>query len=351
MPDRVQGPVPRELIEKMPKAELHLHMEGAIPIETLYAFAQTKGVPGVGNQDDVKRRLAYANFDEFIRVWLWTNTFIRSEGDFEEIAYSVLRSLSKQNVRYVEAFYSPGNYLEYGLTSQGITESMISGKRRAEREFGIRCELIVDLIRDMGPAYGMGLVKELEPYLGRGLIGVGLGGSEDRFPADAYELVYAEARKRGYRLTAHAGEVAGAPSIWAAIKKLGAERIGHGLRADEDEGLVSYLRESQTPLEMCPTSNVKTRVCGSLSSHPIRRYFDQGLRVTLNSDDPTMFDTTITKEYSTLGDTFHFTWDELKRIALNAVEGSFMSEAEKDSTGRDFEKQFDRLETAEPSLN
>lgn len=349
MSNHVASPVPRELIEKMPKAELHLHMEGAIPIETLYAMARAKGVPGVRDQNDVKKRLAYANFDEFIRVWLWLNTFVQGETDFEEIAYSVLRDLSRKNVRYVEAFYSPGNYQEHGLTPQGITENMIKGKQRAERDFGIRCEFIVDLVRDIGPAYGMGLVKELEPFLGKGLIGIGLGGTENRFPAEAYEQVYAEARKRGYRLTAHAGEVAGAPSIWAAIKKLGAERIGHGLRAYEDESLVSYLKKNQTPLELCPTSNIKTGVCKSLSSHPMRKYFDQGLLVTVNSDDPTMFDTTINEEYSILGDTFHFTWDELRQVALNAVEASFMAEAEKENVVHDFEKQFDHLATAGPA--
>jgi len=333
----------------MPKAELHLHMEGAIPIDTLCALARAKRVPGVRNPNDVKKRLAYANFGDFIRAWLWMNTFIRSEDDFEGIAYSVLRDLSRQNVRYVEAFYSPGNYLEHGLTSQGITESMIKGKQRAERDFGIRCRLIVDLVRDLGPEYGRDLVKELEPYVGRGLVGVGLGGSEDRFPADSYEQVYEDARRRGYRLTAHAGEVAGAPSIWAAIKKLGAERIGHGLRAYEDGSLISYLRKNQTPLEMCPTSNVRTGVCSSLSSHPIREYFEQGLLVTVNSDDPTMFDTTISREYSILVDSFNFTWDELKQVALNAVEASFMPVAEKEDTIHEFDTEFDHLVAADAS--
>ena len=345
MPGQVRGHVPHKLIEKAPKAELHLHIEGAIPFDTLYALARAQGVPGVRNPGDLKKKLTYANFDEFIRVWVWMNSFVQREDDFEEIAYSVLRNLSSQNVRYVEAFYSPGDYRKNGLTSQGITEYLIKGKERAERDFGIRCGLIADLVRNRGPEYGMGLVKELEPYLGKGLIGVGLGGSEDRFPADAYEAVYAEARRRGYRLTAHAGEAAGAPSIWAAIRKLGAERIGHGLRAHEDESLVSYLRRSQTPLEMCPTSNIRTGVCGSLSSHPIRKYFDQGLLVTVNSDDPTMFDTTITNEYSILCDAFHFTWGELRRIALNAVEASFMEETEKADLVHEFEKQFNHLES------
>jgi adenosine deaminase len=329
------------LVEKLPKVELHLHLEGAIPLQTLYSFALKKGDTSVRDPDDLKRRLTYSNFSEFILKWVWMISFIQSEEDFEEVAYSVLRNLSMQNVRYVEAFYSPGDFRFRGLTPQGITENLIKGKERAFREFGIRSQLIVDLVRNYGPAYGGNLVKELEGYLGKGLIGVGLGGSEDHFPADAYASVYADARKRGYRLTAHAGEAAGAESIWTAIEKLGAERIGHGLRAYEDERLVSLLRERRIPLEMCVTSNVRTGVCRSFEAHPIRKYFDEGLMVTVNSDDPTMFHTSITDEYILLASRFGFDSNELRRLAMNGVGASFMPERDKERLMLDFEREFE----------
>lgn len=329
------------MVEKLPKVELHLHLEGAIPLQTLYGFARKKGDASVKDPDDLKRRLTYSSFSEFIRKWIWMISFVQSEEDFEEVAYSVLQNLSRQNVRYVEAFYSPGDFRFRGLSPQGITENLIKGKERAFREFGIRSQLIVDLVRNYGPAYGGNLVKELEGYLGRGLIGIGLGGSEDLFPADAYASVYADARKRGYRLTAHAGEVAGAESVWAAIEKLGAERIGHGLRAYEDDRLVSLLREKRIPLEMCVTSNVRTGVCRSLEAHPIRRYFDEGLMVTANSDDPTMFHTSITDEYVLLASRFGFDSSELRRVVMNGVEASFMPEKDKERLKSDFEREFE----------
>jgi adenosine deaminase len=251
-------------------------------------------------------------------------------------------NLSRENVKYVEAFYSPGDYRDIGLSPQGITKALIRGRDRAYQDFHIKSQLIVDLVRDYGSAYGMSLVEELEDFLGKGVTGVGLGGNEDRFPADAYHSVYAEARKRGYRLTAHAGETAGARSIWAAIEKLGVERIGHGLRANEDERLVSFLKREGIPLEMCVTSNLRTGVCGSLETHPIRQYYEKGLKVTVNSDDPTMFDTSITKEYLTIARGLQFDLKDLRRVLMNGVEASFLPEKDKEHLKSDFQKQLDR---------
>jgi len=333
-----------KLILEMPKTELHLHLEGAIPLETLYNFIQRQGAdPSVSTFEGLERKLRYTDFAHFIDVWTWKNTFIKEERDFEEIAYQVLRKLSKQNVKYLEAFYSPGDYRRQGLSVQGITENIIKGKERAYNDFGIRSELIVDLIRDHGPEVGMQRLDEVTPFLGKGIIGIGLGGSEQAFPADPYEFVYKEARKRGFRLTAHAGEVVGPESIWAAIKKLGSERIGHGVRAKEDPQLVSFLKERQIPLEICVVSNVKTKVFESVEAHPIKQYFEDGLMVTVNSDDPTMFNTSITQEYSILAQKLCFTPRDMKRLTMNSVEASFMSDKDKEYMRSQFDKEWKRL--------
>lgn len=329
---------------EMPKVELHLHLEGAIPLETLFDLVQSKGKePSIKTLDDLRTRLTYTDFAHFIDVWTWKNTFIEEERDFEEIGYQVLRNLSKQNVKYVEAFYAPGDYWRQDLSVQGITEYLIEGKERAHRDFGIRSELIVDLIRDHGPGIGMQRLEQLTPYLGKGLIGIGLGGSEQGFPADPYASVYKEAKERGFRLTAHAGEVAGADSIWAAVEKLCVERIGHGVRAHEDPGLVSLLKEEQIPLEICVLSNVKTRVCESIEDHPIKKYFEQELMVTVNSDDPTMFNTSITQEYLVLAQKLGFSLNKIRRLTLNGIESSFMSGQDKESMTSRFEEQWQRL--------
>ena len=305
--------------------ELHLHLEGAIPHETLLGQIRRKGTePSIRTVDDLRRRLTYTDFPSFIDRWIWKNTFIKDEHDFEEIAYVMLEGLSRQNVKYVEAFYAPGDYSRHGLSTEGITERVIAGKERARAEYGIRCELILDLIRDHGPQIGMERLDEVTPYLGKGVIGIGIGGSEQTFPAGPYADVYREAKRRGFRLTAHAGEVAGADSIRSAVEDLGAERIGHGVRAYEDPEVVAMLKDHGIPLEMCIISNSKTGVCPSVKDHPIKDYFRQGLVVTVSSDDPSMFSSTLTDEYLALVRDLGFTLDEVKRVALNAVEASFL---------------------------
>lgn len=335
-----------KFIGEIPKVELHLHLEGAIPLETLFGFIQRRGNNKlIKNLEDLKKRLVYSNFAQFIKVWLWKNSFITEYEDFEELTYRVLKSLSEQNVKYVEAFYSPRDFTlrNKKLSVCGITESLIKGKKRAFDDFGIRSELIVDVVRDYGPRMGMSLIKELSGYLGRGLIGIGLGGSEKLFPAGLFTKVYQKAREQGFRLTAHAGEADGAKSIWAALDELGTERIGHGLRAYEDPRLINYLRERQIPLEMCVVSNIKTKVCKSFKEHPIRNYFKEELRVTINSDDPSMFDTSITNEYLVLIQKFGFSLEEIRKVNFNSIEASFMTDEEKDVMKGTFNKEWERL--------
>lgn len=313
-------------------------------METLFHFVQRQGrETSIRTIDDLRKKLTYTDFEHFIEVWAWKNSLIEEESDFEEIAYQVLTDLSKQNVQYVEAFYSPGDYSRKGLGVRGITECLIRGKERAYDDFGIRCELIVDLIRDHGPEVGTQRLREVMPYLGKGVIGIGLGGSEQSFPCDAYASVYHMARERGFRLTAHAGEVAGADSIRDAVEKLGVERIGHGVRAHEDPQLISLLKERQIPLEMCIISNVKTGVCKSIETHPIKDYFQQGLLVTVNSDDPTMFNTSITQEYLILVEKLGFSLSELKLLSMNAVSASFLSERDKEQMKSHFEAEWQSL--------
>ena len=335
-----------QFIGEIPKVELHLHLEGAVPLETLFGFIQNRGNNKlIKNLENLKKRLVYSNFTQFIKVWLWKNSFITEYEDFEELSYQVLKSLSQQNVKYVEAFYSPRDFTlrNRKLSACGITESLIEGKKRAFDDFGIQSELIVDIVRDYGPRMGMGLIKELSGYLGRGLIGIGLGGSEKLFPAGFFTKVYQEARDRGFRLTAHAGEADGAKSIWAALNELGTERIGHGLRAYEDPRLIDYLRGRQTPLEMCVVSNIKTQVCKSFKEHPVKNYFKEGLMVTVNSDDPSMFDTSITDEYLVLIQKFGFSLAEIRKVNFNSIEASFMTDEEKDVMRGTFNKEWERL--------
>lgn len=327
---------------KIPKVELHLHLEGAIPLETLVNLIQGKE-PSIRTVDDLRKKLTYIDFAHFIDVWIWKNTFITEEKDFEDMTYDVLRSLNSQNVKYVEAFYSPSDYHEQGFSTQKITEYVIKGKEKAYHDFNIQCELIIDVVRGNSLDVCMQQLEEVEPYLGKGVIGIGLGGSEQKYPADLYTPAYREAKAKGFRLTAHAGEAAGAESVWAAIKELGVERIGHGVRAYEDPRLVSLLKEKRIPLEMCVVSNVKTGVCPSFADHPIKEYYHKGLLVTVNSDDPTMFNTSITKEYQVLAQELGFSLNDLKCVSFNGIAASFMSDRSKESMKSQFEKEWQQL--------
>ncbi len=321
----------KETVAEIPKIELHLHLEGAIPIDTLFRLAQKSSVnSSVNSLDELRQKFVYKDFNQFLETWMWKNSFISTEEDFYTIAYQVLANLSQQQVFYAEIFYSPGEFTsQKNFSISGITESIIAGKNQAYLDFGIRCEFIIDLIRNHGPEKGWTYLDEVSPYLGHGVIGIGLGGSESIFPADPYIHIYEEAGNRGFKLVAHAGETDGADSIRTVVEKLSVERVGHGLRANEDPNLLLLLQEQQIPLEMCVMSNVKTGVCSSIDAHPIKDYYDLGLMVTVNSDDPTMFNSSLNHEYYLLMTKLNFTLTELKQLSLNGIDASFLTIEEK----------------------
>jgi adenosine deaminase len=334
----------KEFATKIPKVELHLHLEGAIPLETLLRFIRRAGTePEIRTVAELRRRLAYPDFQGFLDTWVWKNTFITEVDDFRVMAYEALRDLARDNIPYVEMHYSPGDYRDRGFTVADVTEAVLAGASRAREDFGIHCALIVDLLWGANVEEAWGWLEEATPFLGRGVVGVGLGGSEQKSPARAYAELYAEAGKRGFRLTAHAGEALGPESVRAVIDELGIERIGHGVRACEDPDLVELLKERRLPLEVCVTSNVKTGVYPSVAAHPIRNLFEQGLVVTVNADDPTMFHTTLSDEYVVLLRDIGFTPEDLKTLSLNGVEASFLPEAEKSGLRAKFEEEWEGL--------
>ena len=322
--------------EQMPKVELHLHLEGAIPHEALWELARKYGGdPAVPDIDSLVRRFEYRDFPHFIETWIWKNSFIREHDDFTLIAEAVARDLASQNIRYVEAFFSPRDFARHGLGTAGITQAI---RRGLDRVPEIEVRLVADLIRDFGPENAARTLAELAEVKQYGVIGIGIGGSEQSFPPEPFEGVYNDARRLGFRTSAHAGEVAGAESIWGALRVLEVDRIGHGTRAYEDPALLDYLAEHRVPIEMCPISNVKTRVVPSIEQHPIRRYFDHGLLVTVNTDDPKMFGNSLAEEYAALVEHLGFSQDEIKTLIMNAIEASWMGEEKKRGMGEEFNK-------------
>lgn len=308
---------------QLPKVELHLHLEGAIPHAALWQLLQKYGGdPTVRTKEDLAQKFVYRDFPHFIRVWMWMIGLLRQYEDFEFIATEVARDLARQNIRYVEAFYSAADFLPAGLEPQRLTEAIRNGLKRVP---DVEVALIADLVRDYGPERGARMLAKIKEVRDLGVIGIGIGGSEHRFPPEAFAQVYRQAKELGFKTTAHAGEAAGPESIWGAIRTLEVSRIGHGTRAIEDPRLVDYLAEKKIPLELCVISNVKTGVIAEAARHPARTYFERGILLSINTDDPQMFGNSLAKEYLTLHRQLGFSRTDILRLIEQGIDSSWLS--------------------------
>jgi adenosine deaminase len=314
--------------ERVPKVELHLHLEGAIPYPALWDLVQKYGgAPDLPSLEALKQKFVFRDFPHFIEMWIWKNQFLREYEDFTFIAEAVARDLARQNIRYVEAFYSPADFARHGLDVQSLTTAIRAGLARVPE---IDVALITDFVRDLGPETATRTLAEVSEVRDQGVIGVGIGGSEQLYPPEPFADVYAQARMLGFHTTAHAGEAAGVASIWGALHTLHAERIGHGTRAEEDPALLDYLAAHAIPLEMCPLSNVRTGVVQSLYEHPVRRYFERGILVTINTDDPWMFGNTLAEEFALLERQLGFSRDDIRTLILNGIRAAWLPAAQKE---------------------
>jgi adenosine deaminase len=320
--------------ERIPKVELHLHLEGAIPLPTLWELVQKYGGdPAIPDMDSLNRMFTYRDFPHFIETWVWKNGFLRSYDDFTFIAEGVARDLAAQNICYVEAFFSPTDFSGHGLKTQELARAIRAGLEQVPE---IEIALVADLVRDTTPKGAIVTLAEVNEVKDMGVIGVGIGGSEQNFPPEPFKEIYEQAQQFGFHTSAHAGEAAGAESIWGAVRELKVERIGHGTRAQEDPRLLDYLAEKQIPLEMCPLSNVCTGVVRSIDEHPIRRYFEHGLFVTVNTDDPKMFGNSLAEEYRLLESRLGFSRKEIRELVLQGIRASWLPHERKEQLLNEF---------------
>ncbi|MBA7627491.1 Aminodeoxyfutalosine deaminase [subsurface metagenome] len=332
-----------ELIRALPKAEQHIHIVGATRPETLLWLMEESGREApFENLEEVERFFQYSDFDHFISVYSTVSKFIVDEGQFERITYEMLEDDARCNVRYVEASFSAPDHVKEGLDFGLMLDAINRGVRRAREDFGIECNLRIDLVRNYGPDYGMEVLDWIEEK-GDNIVTVDIGGSERGFPPEPYMPVYGRAREMGLHLVAHAGEAAGPESIWGAVKQLDVERIGHGTSAIKDPELMAYIRDNGVTIETCPVSNVRTNAVPSVREHPVRAFYDGGIRVTVNSDDPSMFGTDMNNEYVQLQEQLGFTVPELFQISLNAVDSAFLPDEEKNRLREKFHEEIDRL--------
>jgi adenosine deaminase len=315
----------RDWLERLPKVELHLHLEGAIPHAALWQLiCKYGGDSKVPSFEALPGRFVYRDFPDFIDRWIWKQGFLREAADYELIGTAVAADLARQRIVYAEAFYSPVDVGQGGPSAQ---EMSLALRRGLGSVAGTEVALIADVVRDQGPV-GAGLTLETvaEVAAEAGVVGIGLGGSEQRFPPEPFAPVYERARTLGLRTTAHAGEVAGPESVWGAIKALKVERIDHGLRAVEDPALVAYLAERRLPVTSCPGSNVATGAVASLAEHPIRRLMEAGVVVSVSTDDPAMFGLSLAGELAALQSRLGFSDDEIRTLTLNAAESCWLGD-------------------------
>jgi len=321
-----------DFIARLPKAELHLHLEGTVGPETLWRLAQRHCSPlAAAGREAAERLYVPAGFSNFLQAFKTICEHLREPADYELIAYDALRRLAAQNVHYAEITLSVGVMLWKGEEVAASFEGVEAGARRARQETGIQVAWIFDAVRQFGPEAAREVVRQAARLRDRGVVAFGIGGDELKAPAALFREVFALARGEGLRLTAHAGETAGPESIWDSLRLFGAERIGHGLTAASDERLMDYLAEKQIPLEICLTSNLRTGCLTNLAQHPLRRYFERGLCVSLNTDDPGLFQTDLNREYLLAKEIFGFTNEEVAQLAQNSFRTAFLPQEAKDS--------------------
>jgi len=293
--------------------------------------------------EQIVRRYEYTDFLNFIKAYVETVNYIRDERHFDRITYEMLFSCSKSNVHYVEASFSPRDHIQNGLRFNEMLNYINKGVERAKRDFGIEANLRIDLVRNSTFDEGMEILEFIEKKPDN-IVSVDLGGKEREFPPSLFVEHYKKVTKLGLHRVAHAGEAAGPESIWDAIRSLDVERIGHGVTAKQDSELVEHLKQEQIPIEMCPVSNLRTGVVSSILEHPIREFYDRGLLVTVNSDDPALFHTDMNNEYITLHKELGFSVEELYQISLNGLKSAFIDEDRRSSLARQFSMEYDEIE-------
>ena len=312
---------PNAFIRQLPKAELHLHLEGAVEPGTLLELRRRHGDTATLAETEALYR--YTDFPSFLMAFKEVSAHLRGPDDFELVTYRLMQQLKENNVLHAEVYVAVGVCLYRKQDFAAIFDGMERGRTRGARDFGVSLLWIFDATRHFGVEDAQRVFDLAVLYKNRHVVGVGIGGDEQKAPPELFRGVYAHAEDHGLRLTAHAGETASPESIWGALN-LHAERIGHGLSAAQDPDLIEELAYRQIPVEICITSNLRTGVCKSAAEHPAKNYFDQGVMITLNTDDPALFGTTLCREYQLAQETFGFTDEHLRELARNSFEASFL---------------------------
>jgi aminodeoxyfutalosine deaminase len=312
---------PNAFIRQLPKAELHLHLEGAVEPATLLELSARHG--DRVTLAEIEALYTYTDFQSFLMAFKAVSGHLRGPDDYELITYRLMQRLKEENILHAEVYVAVGVCLFRKQDFPAIFEGLERGRARGARDFGVSLLWIFDATRHFGVEEAQKVFELAVRYHDRQVVGVGIGGDEQKAPPELFRSVYAYAEDHGLRLTAHAGETGPPESVWGALN-LHAERIGHAFTASQDSDLIEELAQRQIPVELCITSNLRTGVCKAVAEHPTKNYFDQGVMITLNTDDPALFGTTLSREYQLAQETFGFTDEHLRELARNSFEASFL---------------------------
>jgi adenosine deaminase len=337
----------RERLCRLPKAELHCHLDGSLRPETMIEIAQETGkgmpAPDAESLREYMKVTDAQNLEEYLARFETTLAVMQTTSALERVAYELVEDATSDGVRYIEVRFAPNLNTREGLSLQEVLESSLRGLGRAERDHGTVARVIVCALRHQPVGVAEELAELAVAYRDRGVVGFDLAGGEAGNPATRYASAFAYAHRHDMACTCHAGEGAGAESVRDALHGCCADRLGHATRLIEDPSLLDYVIDRRIALEICLTSNVQTRAADSYERHPFRSYFDRGCNVVLNTDNRLMSGTTLTDEYVHAAEQLGFTFDELAQVALNSFESAFLSYDERSALAERARGDIDRL--------
>lgn len=337
------------LIESLPKTDLHVHLDGSLRLQTILELAEEQGVTLPATDPDELFAMVYAgdvcnSLDDYLKGFDITLSVLQTEGGLERAAYELCEDASNEGVWFIEVRYAPMLHMQRGLRLTQIVEAVLRGLRRAGRDFGIGFGVILCGIRSMNVENSLRMAELAVAFKNRGVVGFDLAGSEVNNPAKEHMSAFQLILDNNINCTAHAGEAFGPDSIAQAIHKCGAHRIGHGTRLREDGELLNYVNDHRIPLEVCPSSNLQTKAALNWAAHPVDFYVDYGIRVTINTDNRLITDTTVSKELWLCHQ--HFGWDlnQIKEIVIAGFKSAFLPYREKVDLLLKVTKELDKIQ-------
>lgn len=340
-------PIPLAVLTRIPKAELHCHLDGSVRPTTLIELGRELGVAMPETSPDALAHHMFVrdarHLEDYLTRFDVTLSVMQSERALERISFELGEDAAAEGVRYIEVRFAPVLNQKQGLSLDATVDAALRGLARAQTEYGIVGRIIICGLRHLSPDISLELARLAVAFKGKGVVGFDLAGGEAGHPASTHRAAFQHARAHGMFCTCHAGEGAGPESVADAVHNCGAQRIGHGTRLIEDSRLTDELAKNGVAIEACLTSNVQTHAAKDYASHPLREYFDRGIRVTLNTDNRLMSGTTLTAEYAHAANELHFSVDELCTLARNGFESAFLPESERKALLAVVDREFAAL--------